>query len=132
MINKRKATLVVLGMLISQTLSGCGTISSQHDSIRSVEAKENPDIYFRDDPCCIPTPNIYSGVVTDYQTLTFPFTCPCTGESGLAAIVFWPVIGTLSLIDMPMSFVADTAILPYTIYRQVEYGNITERCAVCR
>jgi hypothetical protein len=33
MINKRKATLVMLGMLemlVSQVLSGCGTLSSQH------------------------------------------------------------------------------------------------------
>jgi hypothetical protein len=29
-----------------------------------------------------------------------------------------------SLLDLPVSLVADTVILPYTIYEQIKYGDI--------
>ena len=132
MMQKRSMVWASIAILISLALAGCGTIVSQGASREIFEAKNEEGEYDRDDSCCILTPHVYSGVVTDYTMLTFPFSCPCTGESGLAGLAFWPLIATLAIIDMPLSAAADTVILPYTIPRQIKYGYIDEKCHVCR
>jgi len=55
-------------------------------------------------------PRVYSGVVFDFWALGNP-----------AGVPF--------LFDMPFSFVADTLILPSTIYDQVQYGSHSKKCA---
>src|SRR6266702_4118968 len=64
--------------------------------------------HFRCDDCTIP--RVYSGV------------------SHIACL--WSTnykYRGLAVLDMPFSLVADTALLPYTIYTQVRYGNICNK-----
>ena len=84
--------------------------------------------YPKSHDCCSATPHIYSGLVSDFQILAYPVSCPCSGESGLGAILLYPLLLPLSIIDIPLSFAADTLVLPYTIHRQKKYGNIREAC----
>ncbi len=61
----------------------------------------------------LPTP-IYSGVYFDvHHMILFPFTA--SGEGALASIPFYPIFLVGGIIDTPLSLIADTAMLPYTI-----------------
>ncbi len=124
----KKAIIFFCVIILTLLFTGCGTIISQNVSQRVFSEKNDDGKYDRDQDCRYPTPHIYSGVVSDIQTLTFPFSCPCSGEGGLGFIIFWPVFIPLSIIDLPFSAVADTIILPYSISRQMKYGNITDAC----
>lgn len=33
----------------------------------------------------------------------------------------------MMLLDLPLSFIADTVILPYTVYKQITEGNISTK-----
>jgi uncharacterized protein YceK len=52
-------------------------------------------------------PRVYSGVANDIRFLT--------GNYGDKGFVFW---------DLPFSLIADTLVLPYTLYSQIRYGNL--------
>ena len=65
-------------------------------------------------------PNIYSGVATDYLGLKSQIKAGENHDNTLEVII----TGFYSIIDAPFSFVADTILLPYTIYRQYVYGDI--------
>ncbi len=52
-------------------------------------------------------PRVYSGVSNDYRFIN--------GNSEGKGWVF---------LDMPLSFVADTVVLPYTVYKQAKLGNL--------
>ncbi len=54
-------------------------------------------------------PRVYSGVVYDYHLSTEEF-------------------GPLFYLDMPLSLVGDTLMLPLTIYQQINYGSYTKDC----
>ncbi len=124
----KKAILISCITLLILLFAGCGTIISQNVSSRVFLETNKYGKYDRDQDCSYPTPQIFSGVVSDIQLLTFPFSCLCSGEGGLGFLIFWPIFLPLSIIDLPLSAVADTLILPYSIPRQMEYGNITEAC----
>jgi len=75
--------------------SGCSTIYTHNFS------QENNDC-----STCSTLPWVYSGVMYDLCYTKYP-------EAGL--IIF---------LDAPFSFVADTVVLPYTIYKQYSEGSI--------
>jgi uncharacterized protein YceK len=55
-------------------------------------------------------PNVYGGTVTDVRGA---FHSGPTNN-----------VEAFLILDIPLSIAADTIILPYTIYRQIQYGNI--------
>ena len=55
-------------------------------------------------------PRIYSGVFSDVASLK--------GGTGDPLLLIW---------DLPFSLVADTLVLPYTIYAQIRFGNLCPR-----
>ncbi|MBN50779.1 MAG: hypothetical protein CMN85_14695 [Spongiibacteraceae bacterium] len=55
-------------------------------------------------------PRIYSGTILDFYVVGKDL--PRGGQIG--AFLFW---------DIPLSLVADTVILPYTLYTQIRYGS---------
>jgi uncharacterized protein YceK len=77
--------------------------------------------------CTMSVPNVYSGVSTDLTLLLAPWICRDRGSRDIATIALYPLYAPLSLIDMVLCAGTDTLILPYTIYRQINYGNIMER-----
>ncbi|MCF5141006.1 YceK/YidQ family lipoprotein [Pseudomonas sp. WS 5532] len=108
----KKASLWVLigGFLV---LGGCGTVTTAFredgDTVRTLKAKKT---------YCQSVPRIYSGVVYDLCVLHGP----PNSASGIALNdVPW------AFIDVPLSAVLDTLILPYTIYQQNVDGSIELR-----
>lgn len=78
-------------------LCGCASLYTQtHDSYTDAEmdCSDSKTI-----------PNIYSGLIFDLY-------CVPAENAGF-----------FCLVDLPMSFVVDTVIIPFTAYRQIEYGN---------
>ena len=65
---------------------------------------------------CVFLPRIYSGTIVDVCEVMFD----PGGHS--AAVAFW---------DLPFSFVVDTVILPYTVYKQITEGNFSTK-EICR
>jgi len=95
-------SLLVGLFAIACQLQGCGTF---------VTNTLDPAVLLQEDECardfCTSLPRIYSGTVIDICGVIFE------GGQG-SAIMFW---------DLPLSFVADTVILPYTAYKQIMEGN---------
>lgn len=56
-------------------------------------------------------PRIYSGTLFDFRCFLRPEMHETQG------------IGGFCLVDVPFSFIADTVILPLTIYEQIKYGS---------
>ncbi len=114
---------ICLGMLLCLfTASGCATIftvSESHDVVRYGGRKPSG--------CDVPLPQIYSGTLTDMRVILYlplEWTDFCSSSNlGLITAFYFPV----SFVDLPLSFAADTVLLPYTIYRQSVYGNIRNR-----
>jgi uncharacterized protein YceK len=77
--------------------------------------------------CSIAVPNIYSGVASDLTTLLAPWLCRSEGDRDIATSALYPLYAPVFLVDTVLSAAMDTVILPYTLYRQVKYGNIQER-----
>lgn len=78
-------------------LNGCASIYTQsHDAYSDVkvDCSESKTIS-----------NIYSGFIFDLYCIP--------AEN----------VGFFCLVDLPMSFIVDTVISPYTIYKQVKYGS---------
>ena len=100
---KKMVTLSVLFWV----LSGCGSVSTvlqaDADAARDLRKKKT---------YCQSIPRIYSGVAFDFCTLNAP-----PDPTGMLA----PFV----LLDLPLSAVFDTVSLPYTIYRQIEDGNLS-------
>lgn len=96
--------LVLLALL---ALSGCSTMAT-------ISGGVSPEKFDCDPNYSIP--RIYSGIANDVRFLRGKYT-----DKGL---VFW---------DFPFSLVADTAVLPYTIYGQLKHGNLcTKQCETCK
>lgn len=98
--------ILMLGV-ISVVLSGCGSVSTvlqgDADAARDLRKKKT---------YCQSIPRIYSGLAFDFCTLNAP-----PDPTGMLA----PFV----LLDLPLSAVFDTVSLPYTIYRQIEDGNLS-------
>ncbi|SCY46189.1 MULTISPECIES: YceK/YidQ family lipoprotein [unclassified Pseudomonas] len=98
-------------LLVATSVSGCGTINTtfRDDIIASNKlARWNSH--------CDSVPRIYSGAVFDYCTLD---AAPrqSTGFDGQPS-------ASLIALDMGLSGLADTLVLPYTIYLQNKHGDI--------
>lgn len=100
-------------LLVSLSLAGCGTINTvfKDDSIASYKLA-------RGQSHCDSIPRIYSGAALDYCTLN--------AEPRKSAGFDGHPSAPLMLLDLALSGVADTVVLPYTIYRQHKSGDIAK------
>lgn len=96
---------VTLGAF-SWFLSGCGTtVSVLQDDADVARDMRKQKTY------CQSIPRIYSGLAFDFCVLHAP-----PDPTG----VLLPFV----LLDLPLSAVCDTVVLPYTVYRQLADSNI--------
>lgn len=105
---KLKNALVLIAAL---SATGCGTVNTtfRDDTVSSNKlARWNSH--------CDSVPRIYSGAVFDYCTLD---AAPrrSTGFDGYPS-------ASLIVLDMGLSGITDTLLLPYTIYLQSKHGDI--------
>jgi uncharacterized protein YceK len=105
-------TIKTIALLLSAlAVTGCGTISSvvQEDTVAGNDLKKRQTY-------CDSISRIYSGVGYDFCILHAPDLTPkpLTGHPSAAVV----------LIDLVLSGVTDTLVLPYTAYQQVKHGNI--------
>jgi len=110
MTNKFKNALICL---IGVSLLGCGTVNTviKGDSTAryNLNQVKSP---------CETIPRIYSGVFYDI--------CALRGKPSRTSL--WVGSGAeLVLIDLALSGVLDTVVLPYTIYGQINEGHINLR-----
>ena len=98
---------------------GCSTVMSQgpftdrrYTKTSDIPSASASDTY----------PNIYSGVSTDYYMLKSAIDAEGGAAGGKGQALFF--VGIYTVIDLPFSFVLDTILLPYTITRQIIYGDI--------
>ncbi|MDN3221102.1 YceK/YidQ family lipoprotein [Pseudomonas nunensis] len=103
-------TLVM--MLAALVLAGCGTVQTvvRSDEAAAKSLKERNSY-------CGAVPRVYSGVTYDFCYLNAPL------ESGIDAQQH-TAIPIVVLVDAVVSGVADTLLLPYTVYRQQADGSI--------
>ena len=101
----------ILLILSAASASGCGTINTtfRDDAVASNKLA-------RWHSRCDSVPRIYSGTVFDYCTLDAEQR-RSTGFDGYPA-------PALIVLDMGLSAVADTVLLPYSIYLQDKHGDI--------
>ncbi|MEB2869641.1 YceK/YidQ family lipoprotein [Pseudomonas rhizosphaerae] len=101
----------VVGVLVAGLLAGCGTINTvfRDDVVTSDNLKEAESF-------CAAVPRVYSGVVYDFCLLHGKEARPGQTRDG-AQLGFVAV-------DMAVSAVFDTLMLPYTLYRQHTDGGI--------
>ena len=88
-------------MIICLLLPGCSTIAT-------VAVGAHDGEFSCDDKFTIT--RIYSGISNDLRFLR--------GNYQDKGLVFW---------DLPFSLVADSVVLPYTIYTQSNYGNLCDK-----
>ena len=104
-------SLALLG--VSLIVAGCGTLTTvlREDSVtvQSLKAKKT---------YCQSVPRVYSGVSYDLCVLHAP---PNSGSGMSLNDVPWPYL------DVAVSGVLDTLLLPYTIYRQNADGSLELR-----
>ena len=99
-------------MLVSW-LVGCGTI----DTVVRGDSITRQNLNHVKSPCAT-IPLIYSGVIYDM--------CLLGGKPSRAALWLGPG-PELMLVDLALSGVLDTAVLPYTIFGQINQGSIELR-----
>ncbi|WIE48410.1 YceK/YidQ family lipoprotein [Pseudomonas sp. GM17] len=99
-------------LLAALMLSGCGTIDTvfREDAVASEKLKERKSY-------CGGVPRIYSGVTYDFCSLHAPEPENGTTHTG-------PASNQAMLLDMAVSGVLDTLLLPYTIYQQQTDGSL--------
>ena len=93
---------IIITIIFCCLITGCGTILSH------VEGDDYVDVGHQT------LPRVYSGVVLDYRMLYHPQ----YSESNNVEPFFF--------LDLPISFVLDTVILPYTGYKQIVNGSYGE------
>lgn len=103
--------LLVVGMSLS--VGGCGTVTTvlRGDGVTVRELKEKKTY-------CQTVPRVYSGVAYDLCVLHGP---PNSAGGFSLSGIPWAVL------DVPVSGVLDTLILPYTIYLQSVDGSVELR-----
>jgi uncharacterized protein YceK len=100
-------------------LAGCGTLVTQFDE---------KDRYTFPGSRQRNIPQVYSGTAADLvfaKDVMFE-TTGATGEEQGAECCFSPFY---LVVDLPLSFVADTILLPYTIWKQIFQGSIWKSSA---
>ncbi|MDD2058266.1 YceK/YidQ family lipoprotein [Pseudomonas sp. GD03860] len=102
--------------LLPLFLTGCGTINTvfKADEVASNELA-------RWQSHCDAVPRIYSGAILDF--------CALHAEPGNSSSGYGRPSAELMLVDMLLSGVADTVVLPYTLYLQSRDGSIPKRQA---
>lgn len=95
---------VIVLIIAAAALNGCGTMMTL-----SMEEEKIVD------PCKT-LPRAYSGTVFDSRMIYHP---EHTGSNN-AEFFF--------LIDLPLSLVLDTLVLPYTGYKQIQHGSYGSEC----
>lgn len=133
--NYSKTYLFILFAFTAFVLS-CGTIRSlklaDPDNIKGpISARE---LAFRDlhNECEKPSeflkiPYVYSGTKTDLLFLARPYHCGWdTGEVSVINNAIFILMTPFIIIDVPLSFIADTVMLPITIPKQYKEGNIID------
>ncbi|WP_431699839.1 YceK/YidQ family lipoprotein [Pseudomonas sp. BR20] len=105
---KYKIAFVLIAALAA---SGCGTVNT---TFRDDAVASNKLARWKSH--CESVPRIYSGAVFDYCTLD---AAPrhTTGYDGYPS-------ASLILLDMGLSGIADTLLLPYSVYLQSKHGDI--------
>ena len=103
--------LVLVGMTL--IMGGCGTVTTvfrgDDVTVRELKGKKT---------YCQSVPRVYSGVSYDLCVLHAP---PNSGSGMSLNDVPWPYL------DVAVSGVLDTLLLPYTIYRQNADGSLELR-----
>jgi uncharacterized protein YceK len=104
-------TLASAGLLITLLLCGCGTITTRSSDFDKQLPKDHNLV------------RVYSGVLWDLNVMD-----PSTsigqppGEDPEQ-----PYFNVLYVFDLPFSLVADTLMLPFSIYEQTVYGSYRRR-----
>ncbi len=117
----KKLLYFLISLLIFVSLTGCATIISQNvlhkhsgDKGKLSQKTQNEE----------KKPSfVYSGTQMDAHVIKAPFDCLFGKEGGegcWGVIALSPVFIFGGIIDLPLSFVADTLILPYTVYKDSE------------
>ena len=88
-------------------LAGCASIGTQFF---------NEELDLTSECLSYPIPSMYSGTVFDFSCFYHP---SYSGTNNIEAAC---------LLDLPLSLVTDTIMLPYTGYKQIKYGNISDAC----
>ncbi len=88
--------------------TGCGTVTTLSHSDEALSRK-----LVKRDTYCDSLPRVYSGVSYDLCVLN----SKPTGTE-------WDVLVGFYVIDGAFSFLSDTVVLPYTIYRQATDGSV--------
>jgi len=98
----------IAGFLIA-ALSGCGTVKTLNDEEGAADdlARWNSN--------CASIPRTYSGTAYQFCSLNGPARMAADWEARQVAL------------DMALSALADTVLVPYTLYRQAQYGPIPIR-----
>ncbi len=93
---------LLLSLIVFPTASGCATGISLSTAQKETRCGSDCNV-----------PRVYSGSAVDL--------CGLTADN----------LALFALVDLPLSFVADTLMLPYTVYAQNRYGNISikESCS---
>lgn len=101
----------LIGVVVAGMLTGCGTINTvfRDDVVTSDNLKEAESF-------CGAVPRVYSGVVYDFCLLHGQAPKPGHSRSG-------PQMSFVAL-DIGVSAILDTLMLPYTLYRQHNDGGI--------
>ncbi|HEN8719717.1 TPA: YceK/YidQ family lipoprotein [Pseudomonas putida] len=94
---------------LAAALSGCGTIQTVSDESKAV------DNLARWESSCHSIPRAYSGFAYQFCNLNGPAR---SGNHWSADTIF---------VDMGLSAIADTLILPYTGYQQLRWGSVPIR-----
>ena len=98
-------------IILAGFISGCGTIKSLNTEGNEIKIRHS-----QVNTSCNNIPRVYSGVSYDL----------CLLNSTRKSSPKFPVIDNLWVIsvDVIFSTVADTVVLPYTVYQQIDNGNI--------
>ncbi|WP_343577511.1 MULTISPECIES: YceK/YidQ family lipoprotein [Pseudomonas] len=105
----------MVALLIAAGVAGCGSVRTlSSDNVAKVD-----DLDLRGTACGDKLPRVYGGVVYNV--------CVLSGDGhrrGGALYRFGLMEYPAPVIDMGLSAVADTLVLPYTLYRQNRDGDI--------
>lgn len=105
-----KLDTIAIGVL-ALSLTGCGTLNTvfQDDATTSYKLRQQKTY-------CESISRVYSGVAYDFCSLNAPpVIYPSPQEKHAVPLI---------AVDMALSGVLDTLVLPYTIYQQNKYGSM--------
>lgn len=103
-----KQIIILILLILFIFITGCSTVLTHRDRQNGLYAKCK---VFED--FGIEQQIVFSGSRRDLSLLLIPF--KCSGEACMGAL-YYPFILPLAVIDLPLSFLADSLLLPYTLY----------------